>query len=75
MFDSKPFAPRASSDGIWLQKIEFFRCDDAKERRNFTMAVAEKLSMFVYAKGETIACAGSPADQMCIIAKGESCIS
>lgn len=56
--------------GIWLQSVPFFSCDDGKERRNFTMAIAECLNVKIYGKGEIVVASGEPADRMFIIAKG-----
>ena len=56
--------------GVWIQAIPFFACDDEKERRFFTMAVAKCLHPKVFGKSEILVAASDPADSMYIIAKG-----
>ena len=38
--------------GGWMANVTFFQCDDERESTNFTMAIAELLSMLVFAPSE-----------------------
>ena len=53
-----------STHGKWLQSVPFFNCEDMDERRLFTMAIAESLSIVVIGKSERIVNAGEVADCM-----------
>ena len=55
---------------MWVSKIPFFSCEDAKERLNFTVAIAECLNPRIYGKSEVLVSSGDAAESMFIIAKG-----
>ena len=56
--------------GHWLRGVPFFACDDARERRDFTTALADALALEVVTKAEVIAPAGVRAERLYVIHKG-----
>ena len=54
----------------WLRNVPFFTCGDPFERRRFTVAIAERLTLTVFGKSEVIVAAGELADSLYIIARG-----
>ena len=56
--------------GSWLDNISFFHCDDATERSEFAIEVAQRLRRSVYAHDEILVRAGEVASALSIIERG-----
>ena len=50
--------------GKSLQRVSFFGCDDERERRSFTMAVAGRLQVVIFGRSEVIVSAGTSCDSL-----------
>ena len=56
--------------GEALSRVPFFDCDDERERKSFTTAVACQLKVDIFGREETVYPAGASCDKLCIIYKG-----